>query len=106
MNKNISISLLNAKNIPKFLEDLKYVKSKLNKIRFKDVVFDIHVHFDIIDNNFVNGIGNDLKDIKLAKKMGFYTDVHFMVGNPGLDEYIKEAISYRCRFYNNTLWNR
>lgn len=92
MNKNISISILNSGNIPNLFNDLKDIKDKLETVKVKDGLFDINIHFDVMDGKFVNNTGIDLKYIKMAKDMGFHTDTHLMVKDPILDKYIENAI--------------
>lgn len=87
MQKSISISILDAKNIPNFLEELKTYKKN-------EDCFENWIHFDVMDGKFVNNTGIDLKYIKTAKNMGFYTDTHLMVEKPLGDKYIDKAIEY------------
>lgn len=92
MNKNISISILNSGNITNLFNDLKDIKDKMKLVKVKEGLFDINIHFDVMDGKFVNNTGVDLKYIKMAKDMGFYTDTHLMVKDPILDKYIENAI--------------
>lgn len=87
MNKSISISILDAKNIVEFLNDIKLLKK--NEDNFK-----IWIHFDVMDGKFVKNSGIDLKYIKTAKNMGFFCDTHLMVEKPLGDKYIENAIDY------------
>lgn len=52
------------------------------------------IHFDVMDNKFVNNTGVDLKYIKTAKNLGLYVDTHLMVEKPIGDKYVYDAISY------------
>lgn len=94
MEKNISISILNSENIPKFFEDLKSIKEKMDSIKIKDSLFRVNIHFDVMDGKFVKNLGIDLKYIKMAKDMGFYADTHLMVSEPIIDKYVENAILY------------
>lgn len=94
MEKNISISILNSENIPKFFEDLNEVEKKLESLKIKESLFKTIIHFDVMDKKFVKNSGIDLKYIKIAKDMGFYADTHFMVSDEIIDKYIENAISY------------
>lgn len=94
MDKNISISILNSENITKFFEDLNEVNKKLEKLKIKESLFKVIIHFDVMDEKFVKNLGVDLKYIKMAKDMGFYADTHLMVSEPLIDRYIDNAILY------------
>lgn len=97
LKKNISVSILNSKNIESFLLKLQKIKNELTKdIKQSedDKLFDTHIHFDVMDNKFVPNLGIDLKYIVDAKKIGFYADTHLMVQKPLQDEYIFNAIEY------------
>ncbi len=94
MGKSISISILNSGNVNEFFNTLNEVKEKINKKKIGKDLFDINIHFDVMDGKFVDNIGVDLGYIKLAKDMGFYTDVHLMVKEPILDRYIENAIAF------------
>lgn len=87
MEKSISVSILDSKNIPEFLSTIK--KSVKKENTFKN-----WIHFDVMDGNFVSNIGIDLKYIKTAKNMGFFCDTHLMVEKPLGDKYIEKAIEY------------
>lgn len=52
------------------------------------------IHFDVMDNKFVNNTGVDIKYIKTAKNLGLYVDTHLMVEKPIGDKYVYDAISY------------
>ena len=94
MEKNISISILNSENIPKFFEDLNEVEKNLESLKIKESLFKTIVHFDVMDMEFVKNYGIDLKYIKIAKDIGFYTDTHLKVSDKKIYEYIKNAIFY------------
>lgn len=94
MNKCISISILNVKDINSFLNKIKEIKDNIdNNIKIENKL-DIKIHFDVMDGKFVPNTGVDLKYIKLAKQLGMYADVHLMVKNPIEDGYIDDAISF------------
>ena len=90
--KNISISILDAKDKEEFLEQIIKIKEEVKNI-YEDS-FDLIIHFDIMDNKFVPNTGINLEYIKLAKKFGMYADVHLMVEKPIQDRYIDKAVEY------------
>lgn len=94
MKDNISVSILNSKNPQTFLNDIKRVEKQLLDLNLKVNVFDILIHFDIMDGKFVQNLGLDLKSIILAKQLSLFADVHLMVENPLDDGYIDKAIEY------------
>lgn len=94
MDKNVAISVLNVSDIYLFLKNLKEVISKIEVLKIKSNILDVIVHVDIMDGNFVNNTGVDLKCIKIARDFGFYTDTHLMVKKPVVDKYIEKAIAY------------
>lgn len=81
MKKNISVSFLDASKPADFFKQL----TKLDNI---------WIHFDVMDQVFVQNQGVDLSYIRTAKNLGFYVDTHLMVANPIGDKYIYDAISY------------
>lgn len=91
---NISVSILDVKDVDIFLNNIKKVENEILNHKIKMKLFDILIHFDVMDGKFVENIGVDLEYIKLAKKLGFFTDVHLMVENPIEDGYIDKAIDY------------
>lgn len=93
--KNLSISILNVKDISIFLEKLKDVENKLKKSKVEEL-FDTTIHFDVMDNKFVPNTGIDIEKIKEVKKYGYYVDTHLMVEHPVEDKYIDRAIEYGC----------
>lgn len=94
MDKNISISILDAKNIPDFLRDIKRANEEImSMLSLSRNVFSNIIHFDVMDSKFVPCNGVDLKYIKTAKNLGFYADTHLMVSSPILDKYIETAIT-------------
>ncbi|MEG2348196.1 MAG: DNA alkylation repair protein [Clostridia bacterium] len=99
MNKDIAISILDAKNIPEFLKNISDVNievTKLNEEVYKknNTFLNNKIHFDVMDGKFVPCEGIKLEYIKDAKKLGFYVDTHLMVEEPILDKYIENAIMY------------
>lgn len=112
MRDNISVSILDAKNKLNFLDCLEKLKKKFLEFNIKTGIFDMQVHFDVMDSKFVPNTGVDLKYIEEAKKRGFYSDVHLMVERPIEDEYIDKAIElgadnitihYEINNFDNTL---
>lgn len=93
--KNLSISILNVKDISIFLDKLKDVENKLKKSKVEEL-FDTTIHFDVMDNKFVPNTGIDIEKIKEVRKYGYYVDTHLMVGRPIEDRYIDRAIEYGC----------
>jgi len=89
--QNISVSILDAKDKKAFLEILVKENEKIKKI--SDKIFEIIVHFDVMDNKFVPNTGVDLECIKIAKELGMYADVHLMVEKPFEDGYIDKAFA-------------
>lgn len=94
LKKDIAVSILNVSEVDSFLEDLKEVKKKLDKIQNKEEQYELILHFDVMDGKFVDNLGVDMKWIQEAKKMGFVTDTHLMVKEPILDRYVETAIAY------------
>ena len=90
--KDISISILNVDNLTSFLDNLKEVEMKLKENKLCDEFFNIHIHFDVMDNKFVKNSGVDIDKIKVVKDIGFYVDTHLMVKEPIEDKYIDLAI--------------
>lgn len=93
---NLSISILNVENISCFLDRLKEYEQKLSNIK-TDELFNITIHFDVMDNVFVPNTGIDIEKIKIVKDNGFYVDTHLMVAKPVEDGYIDKAIENGCR---------
>lgn len=91
---NISVSILDSKNKINFLDNLKKISQQLQSYNIKNGIFDVQIHFDVMDLKFVPNTGVDLKYIKDVKKKGFYADVHLMVEKPIKDNYIDKAIEY------------
>ncbi|MDD3304215.1 MAG: DNA alkylation repair protein [Clostridia bacterium] len=87
MQKNISVSILDSKNIPESIRLLKTVA-------IHDNFFQLWIHFDVMDGKFVPHTGVDIQYIKTAKNLGFYVDTHLMVENPIGDKYIEKVIEY------------
>ena len=96
MKKNISLSILKleGKEIPEFLRKYKEDIEKIEKLKIDVNKFSYLVHFDVMDNKFVQNNGVDLKYIKTAKNLGLYVDTHLMVENPIGDKYIEQAIEF------------
>ena len=94
MKNNISVSILDAQDKIKFLDDLKKVQAEILNLKIKTAVFDMQIHFDVMDKKFVPNEGVELKYIIDVKKRGFYADVHLMVSKPIEDGYIDEAIIF------------
>ena len=93
---DLSISILNVENISCFLDKLKEYEQKLSNIK-TDELFNITIHFDVMDNVFVPNTGIDIEKIKIVKDNGFYVDTHLMVAKPVEDGYIDKAIENGCR---------
>lgn len=93
MKNNISVSILDAKDKISFLDDLKKVQNQILSLKVRTNIFDMFIHFDVMDKEFVPNEGIDLKYIEDVKKRGFYADIHLMVANPYADGYIDKAIS-------------
>lgn len=92
---NISLSILNSNNVPKYLKNMCMIYKSLNEKYSKSQnLFDISAHFDIMDSKFVSQKGISMKYILVAKKLGYYIDVHLMVQKPIEDKYIDDAIKY------------
>lgn len=92
--KVVSISILNVNNLDDFLysciQAKKYLETNININNF----FDIAIHFDVMDNKFVNNTGVNLDDMKKVVPFGLYVDTHLMVKSPIEDKYIDNAINY------------
>ena len=93
--KNLSISLLNVKDISKYLKRLKEIEQDLEKTKIKKR-FDISIHFDVMDNKFVPNTGIDISKIEEVNKFNYYIDTHLMVENPIYDKYIEDTINMEC----------
>ncbi len=91
--KNLSISILNVEELNSFLFNLKQVEYRLKQNKQYNEFLDINIHFDVMDNEFVENNGVNINKIKSVKDMGFYVDTHLMVKNPIQDKYIDLAIS-------------
>lgn len=92
---NLSISILNAENISSFLEKLKNVEKMLDNKKIEKL-FNITIHFDVMDNEFVPNTGIDIKKIEEVEKSGYHVDTHLMVARPVEDGYIDKAIKLGC----------
>ena len=90
--KNLSISLLNVKDISKYLKRLKEIEQDLEKTKIKKR-FDISIHFDVMDNKFVPNTGIDISKIDEVNKFNYYIDTHLMIENPIYDKYIEDTIN-------------
>ena len=93
--KNLSISLLNVKDISKYLNKLKYVEMALNKTKIEEL-FKISIHFDVMDNKFVPNNGIDISKIEEVNKFNYYIDTHLMVEDPIYEKYIDDTIKRGC----------
>ena len=93
--KNLSISLLNVKDISKYLNKLKYVEMALNKTKIEEL-FKISIHFDVMDNKFVPNNGIDISKIEEVNKFNYYIDTHLMVEDPIYEKYIDDTIKREC----------
>lgn len=93
--KNLSISLLNVKDISKYLKRLKEIEQDLENTKIKKH-FDISIHFDVMDNKFVPNTGIDISKIDEVNKFNYYIDTHLMVENPIYDKYIEDTINMEC----------
>lgn len=92
MKQNISISILDVEDVNEYIKKVKNIHEKITNIDSN--CFDLLVHFDIMDNKFVNNSGTKLEYIKIANELGIYSDVHLMVEKPIEDGYIDNAIKY------------
>lgn len=92
MKDNIAVSILDAKDKEDFINKLNIIREKNEKLKIKSGIFDICIHFDIMDGKFVPNDGVNIESISYAKKMGFYIDVHLMVCEPVNEGYIDRAI--------------
>lgn len=92
MKDNISISILDSNNAESFINNIYEIRN--NYLRGLKDKLDLHIHFDIMDNKFVQNIGTNLEYIKIAKKLDMFSDVHLMVGKPIEDGYIDKSIKY------------
>ena len=92
---NLSISILNVEDISQFLTKIKEYEHKLHIINSNNL-FDITIHFDVMDNVFVPNIGIDVEKIKIVKNNGFDVDTHLMVAKPIEDGYIDKVIEKGC----------
>lgn len=79
--QELAISILDAKNVSMFLEQLNQIEKNL---------FQIKIHFDVMDGKFVPNLGVDISYLSLVKEKGFDADVHLMVEDP--IPYIKQAV--------------
>ena len=93
--KNLSISILNVNNISSFLENLQNIEAKLKKHKLSEL-FNISIHFDVMDNKFVNNNGIDIEKIKEVATFNYYIDTHLMVEKPVEEGYIDKAIANGC----------
>ena len=93
--KNLSISILNVKNVSEFLDELSR-NIEVIKSNKKREILDTSIHFDVMDNKFVPNTGVELENMKCVKEHGYYFDAHFMVEKPVEDGYIDKAIEYGC----------
>ncbi len=94
--KNLSISILNVENIPQFLEKLKNAQEKIENQKIENL-FNITIHFDVMDNVFVPNTGIDIEEISNVKKYNYYIDTHLMVSNPVKDNYIDRTLELGCK---------
>lgn len=92
MKDNISVSILDVNNKERYIDNLKNIKEKINDLNIKTGVFDVCIHFDIMDSKFVPNTGINIESICYAKKLGFYIDVHLMVEEPVKEKYVDRAI--------------
>lgn len=93
---NLSISILNVENIVEFLDKIKEYEQKICKLKTNSL-FNITIHFDVMDNVFVPNTGIDINKIKIVTEKGFIVDTHLMVSKPIEDGYIDKALEYGCR---------
>ncbi len=93
---NLSISILNVENVVEFLDKLKEYEKKIYKSKV-DNLFDITIHFDVMDNMFVPNNGIDIDKIKIVGEKDFIVDTHLMVSKPIEDGYIDKVLEYGCR---------
>ena len=68
MKNNISVSILDAKDKINFLDDLKKVQNQILSLKVRTNIFDMFIHFDVMDKEFVPNEGIDLKYIEDVKK--------------------------------------
>ena len=94
MKDNIAVSILDAKDKIKFLNEIKTIDTKINDLNLKTKTLENVIHFDIMDNKFVPNTGVDLNYVKEAKNLGFFADIHLMVSDPLKDGYIEKSIKY------------
>ncbi len=94
MKDDISISILDAKDKVTFLNSLVKAKENIQSLDVKTNIYKLNIHFDVMDLKFVPNVGVDLKYVEIAKKMGFFADVHLMVQKPVEDKFIDKAIEY------------
>ena len=92
MKDNISVSILDVNNKEAYIDNLINIKEKINDLNIKTGVFDVCIHFDIMDSKFVPNTGINIESISYAKKLGFYIDVHLMVEEPVKEKYVDRAI--------------
>ena len=92
MKDNISVSILDVNNKETYIDNLINIKEKINDLNIKTGVFDICIHFDIMDSKFVPNTGVNIESISYVKKLGFYIDVHLMVEEPVKEKYVDRAI--------------
>lgn len=86
---NIAVSILNCNNVDKFLNNIYEINKKLSNV--KDT-FKIYIHFDVMDQKFVQQKGINIEYIKKAKAFDFYIDTHLMVKYPIQDKYIQKVL--------------
>ena len=94
MKDNIAVSILDAKDKIKFLNEIKTIDTKINDLNLKTKTLEKVIHFDIMDNKFVPNTGVELKYVKEAKNLGFFADILLMVSDPLKDGYIEKSIKY------------
>ncbi len=91
--KDLSISILNVDDVDSFLTKLENIQDKYTNNKKVDFC-DIHIHFDVMDNKFVNNYGVNIENMKIVNRHGYYIDTHLMVEKPIQDGYIDKAIEY------------
>lgn len=90
MKRYLSLSILDAKDKEIAIVNAKNIVQKIKKIYGE--AYELAIHFDVMDQQFVPNTGINLEWIKVASENGIYADVHFMVKEPM--EKIKRAILY------------
>lgn len=89
---NIYVSILNVKDINEFINKLNILYTKFKSYSKLENIFNIGIHFDVMDNKFVPNVGVNLNSMLDIKKYGLYIDTHLMVQAPIEDDYINQAI--------------